>query len=456
MTRKEYMQHLSDALSPLPEKAREAALNFCEEMLDDRMEDGMDEEAAVAAMESPKTIADRLISEAGDSIDTGKLRLPNRDEYLQFARLADEALEGVDKALRDADAAEDAKKEAAEKTAQEAKKEAQEPPKAQADPDAFDVGQLVRDAMEAARHGIKMGQQAMESARQQANQAKKSVQYNGDYEQRILTCPADILTAVCMTCSNLPVVISPCPGDTATLTYYTSASDPYDARVENGVMILERRGSGKSGFVFNMVGSGFKILLRGSFPTVELALPPQSLVDLTVRTANGSIKVGGFSALCAVNAQTSNSRIEIKDVTCKSMELKSSNGRLVMENMTVKKGVSAVTSNSRIEGRGVRGGGDVILKTSNGAIEMQRVAGTGALSAITSNGHIRAEDITGAALTLKTANGSIRGILPGRQGDYAIDSGTSNGKNTLPRQQPGARPLYAHTSNGNIDVKFEG
>ena len=58
-------------------------------------------------------------------------------------------------------------------------------------------------------------------------------------------------------------------------------------------------------------------------------------------------------------------------------------------------------------------------------------------------------------MTLKTSNSSIRGQMPGAQADWAIDSRTSNGKNSLPKQQPGGKPLTVHTSNGSIDVHFE-
>ena len=43
MNRREYMNALEEALRFLPEETRQAALDFYGEMMDDRMEDGMDE-----------------------------------------------------------------------------------------------------------------------------------------------------------------------------------------------------------------------------------------------------------------------------------------------------------------------------------------------------------------------------------------------------------------------------
>lgn len=63
MTKLEYLEALSKALAAFPEEIREATLNFYGEMLEDRMEDGLNEEAAVAAMEAPEEIASRLMEE---------------------------------------------------------------------------------------------------------------------------------------------------------------------------------------------------------------------------------------------------------------------------------------------------------------------------------------------------------------------------------------------------------
>ena len=60
------------------------------------------------------------------------------------------------------------------------------------------------------------------------------------------------------------------------------------------------------------------------------------------------------------------------------------------------------------------------------------------------------------AVSLRTSNASIRGVLPGSRQDWQIDSGTSNGKNSLPASQPGQKPLSAHTSNGSIQITFGG
>ncbi len=281
---------------------------------------------------------------------------------------------------------------------------------------------------------------------------QQSAQSRSGFQQKILRCSADTLTGVRLNCQNLPVVIRGCQGSEAVLTYYTSNSDPYQARVENGTLILESLSRG--GFA-DFFGRGFKFLLKGSVPAVELALPVQTLADLFVHTSNGSVRTEGLAALCDVQVETTNSRIEMRNVNCVSMGLKSSNGRIVLDRVAAKRMLRAKTSNSRIEAMCVRAA-DVMFTTSNGAIEAADTAASGQLEAVTSNGHIRVEHIAGAKITLRSSNASIRGTLAGRQADYAISSGTSNGRNSLPNNQAGARPLTVHTSNGSIQVGFEG
>lgn len=64
MTKAEFLQSLRDRLSPLPKAETEERLNFYSEMIDDRMEEGLTEEDAVAGIGSVDEIAKQILSEA--------------------------------------------------------------------------------------------------------------------------------------------------------------------------------------------------------------------------------------------------------------------------------------------------------------------------------------------------------------------------------------------------------
>ena len=63
MNKVEFMQKLKDGLAGLSPKDREEQLNFYSEMIDDRMEEGLSEEEAVAAIGSVKEIVSQIVTE---------------------------------------------------------------------------------------------------------------------------------------------------------------------------------------------------------------------------------------------------------------------------------------------------------------------------------------------------------------------------------------------------------
>lgn len=65
MRKNEYLQRLGAALGSLPKAEREKYLAYYSEVIDDRIEEGCTEEAAVAELESVYAAAERIIAESG-------------------------------------------------------------------------------------------------------------------------------------------------------------------------------------------------------------------------------------------------------------------------------------------------------------------------------------------------------------------------------------------------------
>ncbi len=63
MTKREFITELRKKLSKLPSRDATERLTFYSEMIDDRIEDGVSEEAAVASIGAPRDIAAQIISE---------------------------------------------------------------------------------------------------------------------------------------------------------------------------------------------------------------------------------------------------------------------------------------------------------------------------------------------------------------------------------------------------------
>ena len=63
MNKATFLATLRVRLAPLPQEERERTLDYYEEMIDDRVEDGMTEEEAVASLEDIDTIVQRMIED---------------------------------------------------------------------------------------------------------------------------------------------------------------------------------------------------------------------------------------------------------------------------------------------------------------------------------------------------------------------------------------------------------
>ena len=489
MNRREYLKRLESALGFLSEDVRAAALDFYGEMIDDRMEDGKDEASAVAAMEAPEDIAARIRAEippeqaqetpeeAGESprkMDAS----PLRDEAMEFSALVDkilrstsQAVEQVPEMLHTPRPAEGQRQEKAE-AEQEMHQARREIDEARQEMNQG-FSDLVSRGMDAARRGIAEARHQVEEAMKQAEEAQRRASDGGeskggpdvvirvgggrgDYQQKIFTCPADQLRAVALRVVDMPIQITPCEGNQATLVYYTCDADPYIAALRDGVLTLQNpdRAKGRGEFRINVLGGLFRMSWVKGAPTVELHLPADTLVDLLAHTSNGSIRCEGLNALCETDLETSNSRVVLERMNCKALTVKSSNGRLELRQLKCRQRVQGKTSNARIEAAQVSCGGGITLRSSNGRIRAEDMACAGPLDLITSNSGIAVLALEAPQVTLKTSNGSISGTLPGRCADWSINSGTSNGRNSLPRAQHGGRQLSAHTSNGNISIDF--
>ncbi len=445
MTRKEYLRALEEALGFLGEEQRAALLEYYGEMIDDRMEDGMDEASAVAAMESPRDIAAQQGAEEPVREARPEAVPPEMtDEAMKFSSLAGDVLKATERILNGAPEKTSFPRHVEESYRQEAER--------------------IRQRAEAMRREAEkirqQGETICREAEKTCEEAEETVQEPdfGEYRQQTLSCPADSLRAASLSCGEMPIIVNAAEGNDVTLIYYTCENDPYEAEVRDGVLTLRRAeygGSRAGRFTFSILGGIIRMAWNKPSPTVELRVPAGALLDLDAHTSNASIKVKGPRALCGVTLKTSNSRITLEDVKCLTLDAVNSNARLTLEKVEAKQALNGKTSNGRIEAADTVCGGDLVLTTSNSRIEANGCAARGEMRLTTSNGAIKFSGIDAQAVTLRTSNGGISGVLPGRQPDWQIDSGTSNGRSNLPKQQPGEKQLRVHTSNGSIDVRFE-
>lgn len=85
MTRIEFINELKTRLSSIPEAERNKSIQYYNEIIDDRVENGMDEITAIACLESPQLLAERILNEFG-IFETPKSSLTLTTEPPKYSR----------------------------------------------------------------------------------------------------------------------------------------------------------------------------------------------------------------------------------------------------------------------------------------------------------------------------------------------------------------------------------
>ena len=197
----------------------------------------------------------------------------------------------------------------------------------------------------------------------------------------------------------------------------------------------------KEGMFFFSHRSKRRMHFFGGFSRVDSIIKvqiPESVMQAEVSTTNGGIRISEISQPKSVKAHTTNGGITCNDVRAGHVELISSNASVKCEDTKVQ---------------------TIYMESTNGGLRLKDVQAEEKLAAHTTNGSIHFEEIDARDIQLKTSNASIKGTLRGKSTEYAIESGTSNGKNSLPSKwnqgDSAAKRLSVHTSNANIKVAFE-
>ncbi len=353
MTKERFLGNLEYALKFMAQDEREATLNFYSEMIDDRIEDGLKEEEAVAQMESPEEIA---------------ARLQKTQESPSYDKENDQGFGNDD----DADI--------------------------------------------------------------------------GSWQKRTVMYPVSQVRIINVKSDNLPIHV--CMDETSDeikMTYFTSGRDPYSIALNDGELTLTHKGAferissdfvtGLSDLVNNLSQMFSGGSYRSSGAYIDITLPKGYNGALSLMGSNARIHIEGVQCHAGITASTSNGRIQCSESALDSLK--------------------AQTSNARVECEEVKTRGDIQLISINGRLVARNCVAFGALRMTTSNGAIIVDDISSDDIRMKTSNGSVSGSVQGSQGDYAIDSATSNGHSNLPESTTGKKRLSVHTSNGSINIRFE-
>ena len=373
MTREQFLNDLKAALADMQEEEREGVLSYYAEMIDDRMEAGMTEEAAVKAMEPVQEIASRVLEEAG--VPAGNKQKAADDKRQEIRRPAS--------AIRELRVQAENKRVTVE---------------AGEDEEIVlrymigsnDIFQLHED------DGVLTLEHKMRPVSSFINE-KSGEGFSLE----------SILSGVGKFISSLGERIVSDGG----VFNYEAPENEIEITLPKTMLAQLTVSTSNS---------------RIAVGDITFAQP------LRLSTSNAYIKLDDVNCAQKITCATSNSRIALDDVNARSARLTTSNGRITLSDLYIREELEAVNSNGSVTVKNSTAEGRVSLSSSNGRIELEAVSAPD-YTLKTSNGMVGGTLKGNAAeytITSSTSNGN--NLLGNRAGgDKRLNVHTSNAPITL-------------------------
>ncbi len=248
---------------------------------------------------------------------------------------------------------------------------------------------------------------------------------------RTITLKAQGVRSILVSDRNNKILVEGWDRDEVEIQHPETENIRYDTTFENGSFSLVRTPMQFSVKLFNFNffdSKSSQVLIKAPF---ELA------AAMSLRTSNSKIEVENINCWGKLDLKTSNSSIRLRQVEASALLARISNASVNLFQVRAQKTLEMVTSNGSVKAEKITAPEDLRLQTTNAKIEVY--------------------EIESQVITLATSNASIKGDLPGYENEYTIESMTTNGRNSLPRQQTGGdKVLKVRTSNANINLLFRG
>ena len=256
---------------------------------------------------------------------------------------------------------------------------------------------------------------------------------------------ADMLTSIILRDSNNGVSIK--RGGELAIEYSQNEANIYALKVEGGALKIKYIQKKKE--IVRSIFSFGRIKGRREF---VITIPESWHGALDVGTSNGAVNACGLD-IESLTIKSSNGALRLEDLRLAgALTAASSNGNLHACDISAA-GVDVASSNGNVNVHNISVSGQCRFGTSNGRAEAEDISAQG-IGIATSNGGVKVYKLEAQAIKITSSNAGISGEISGRREDYTITSRTSNSSNKLGNTQSGARTLEVYTSNGKIDVGF--
>lgn len=307
--------------------------------------------------------------------------------------------------------------------------------------------------------------------RQLADKILAETQEDEDYTEKVFTVSDSEISSVKVDIDLMKVKVCYRQDDKneIRITYYENNKHKPTVTTEDGQVTLKD----KTDFFSNLFNTGMVNIKRGKLETIVEIPKNNKTLKINIETSNAKITANNLNA-DSLYLETSNADIDISgeftdDVYCKTsnasingenikahtVNFDTSNGSCNAETV-VSHSLEFVTSNASINISSINSD-SVRIDTSNNSINLGDTIANDSFYAQTSNGNINAKGIDSDKIELDTSNGSIIATIIGKEKDFRIESGTSNGNDNISGRgnDSASKSLLAYTSNGNINIDFD-
>lgn len=174
---------------------------------------------------------------------------------------------------------------------------------------------------------------------------------------------------------------------------------------------------------------------------------------LFLHTTNGAMRLQDLQA-DNLQAETSNGKIETDGIQTNDLKLHTTNGSMLLQNLN-SSNIHAETSNGRIEAVKCFASEELGLFSTSGAVTLEKSKAE-SIFLTSSNARLTVDQIEAPQIKLRSSNGGISGTVLGNAEDYETEARTTNGSCNLPNLSGTGRPkhLTAVTSNARIQIEF--
>lgn len=307
--------------------------------------------------------------------------------------------------------------------------------------------------------------------RQLADKILAETQEDEDYTEKVFTVSDSEISSVKVDIDLMKVKVCYRQDDKneIRITYYENNKHKPTVTTEDGQVTLKD----KTDFFSNLFNTGMVNIKRGKLETIVEIPKNNKTLKINIETSNAKITANNLNA-DSLYLETSNADIDISgeftdDVYCKTsnasingenikahtVNFDTSNGSCNAETV-VSHSLEFGTSNASINISSINSD-SVRLDTSNNSINLGDTIANDSFYAQTSNGNINTKGIDSDKIELDTSNGSIIATIIGKEKDFRIESGTSNGNDNISGRgnSSASKSLLAYTSNGNINIDFD-